>query len=153
MTIEQAIDRADRLRPNAFVTTEKVRWLSELDLQVYSEVILMADKNWKYRTIEEEVTDGEGNVVEVKTVEDKSTKVPAFEFEGYDETTPLDTELLIDELYSNTYVDYLLSKYDLYSREINAYNNSALVFNNEYQNYCAWYRRNNEPITRRVRGI
>jgi len=153
MTIEQAIDRADRLRPNPYTVTEKVKWLSELDLQVYSEVILMDDSNWKYRTIEEEVKDGEGNVVEVKTIEDKTTKIPAFEFDGYDETTSLGTKLLIDDIYANTYVDYLISKYDLYSREINAYNNSALVFNNEYQSFCAWYRRNNKPITRRVRGI
>ena len=153
MTIEQAIDRADRLRPNQFTISEKVRWLSELDLQVYSEVLLMAEENWKFKEYTENIEDGSGNVVETKTVTDTQTQVPVFDFEGYNEQTPLDTPLLIDDLYANTYVDYLISKYDYANREFVAYNNSALVFNSQYQNYTIWYRRNHMPRARKVRGI
>ena len=153
MTIEKAIDRADRLRPNQYTTTEKIQWLSELDSQVFSEVLLMAEKNWKFREVKEEITDSEGNIIETKTYEDKTTKVPAISWDPYDETTPLDTQLLIDDIYGNTYVDYLISKYDYYNREMNSYNNSALVFNTQYQSYINWYRRENLPVTRKVVGI
>lgn len=153
MTIEKVIDRADRLRPNQFSNTEKVLWLSELDNQVYQEVLLMAEENWKYKTFVENIEDEEGHIIETKEVVDFNTVVPAFEFEGYDETTPLDTPLLIDDMYANTYVDYLISKYDYANREYGAYNNSALVFNSQYQNYTTWYRRTHKPRARKVQGI
>lgn len=153
MTIEQAIDRADRLRPNQFSVTEKVRWLSELDAQVYSEVLLMAEENWKFKTYIENTEDENGNVIQTKEIEDTSTLVPAFDFDGYDETTPLDTPLLIEDIYANVYVDYLISKFDYANREYASYNNSALVFNNQYQSYTVWYRRNHKPRARKVRGI
>lgn len=153
MTIEKVIDRADRLRPNQYTDSEKIQWLSELDNQVYSEVLLMAEKNWEYRKVKEEITDDEGNLIEVKEYIDKTTQVPAITWEPYDETTPLETELLIDDIYADAYVNYLISKFDLYNREAAAYNNSALIFNTQYQNYINWYRANNMPITRRVRGI
>ena len=147
MTIEKAIDQADNLRPNAFAQMQKIEWLSQLDNQVYEEVLLMARKNWKYDT-KVETIDGE----EVE-VEDKSRIVPAFDFEPYNEQTPLDKELLIDDLYANCYVDYLVSKYDLYNKEIQNYNNSVIVFNSVYQEYQAWYRRTNEPVKKKVRRI
>ena len=153
MTIAQAIDRADRLRPNQYSTTEKVRWLSELDQQVYSEVLLMAEENWKPVEYTEEILDQDNNVVETKTTIDYNNLEPKFTFDGYDETTPPSTPLLIDDLYANTYTDYLISKFDYYNRETAAYNNSALVFNNQYTNYAAWYRRNHKPRSGKVRGI
>ena len=153
MTIEQAIDRADRLRPNQYSFNEKVRWLSELDLQVYSEVLLMAEENWKHPEYEEEITDAENNVIETRTIIDYNNIVPAFTFDGYDETTTPSQPLLVDDTYANLYVDYLISKYDLYNRETQSYNNSALVFNNQYTNYVAWYRRNHMPLQQKVRGI
>ena len=153
MTIEQAIDRADRLRPNQYSTTEKVRWLSELDRQVYSEVLLMAAENWKPVEYTEEILDQDNNVVDIKTTIDYNNEEPVFVFEGYDEETPLSEELLVDDLYANLYVDYLISKFDYYNREAAAYNNSALVFNNQYTNYAVWYRRNHTPRRRKVRGI
>ena len=153
MTIQQAIERADRLRPNQYSTIEKVNWLSQLDEQVYSEVLLMAEENWKYVEYTEEILDQEGNVVDTKTTIDYNNEEPVFKFEGYDEQTPLTTPLLIDDLYANAYVDYLVMKFDYYNREEATYNNSAQVFNNQYTNYAIWYRRNHKPRTRKVRGI
>ena len=93
-----------------------------------------------------------GSSVEVES-EDRSRIIPAIEFEPYDETTPLETELLVDDLYAGCYIDYLISKYDLYNRETQMYNNSVLVFNSNYQEYVNWYRRNNKPVRKKVRRI
>lgn len=153
MTIEMAIDRADRLRPNQFTNTEKVRWLSELDNQVFYEVLLMAAENWKPKTITQDITDEQGNVIETKEIIDPINMEPAITYEGYNEETPLDTPLLIDDIYGNTYVDYLISKYDYNNREFEAYNASSSIFNNQYQNYCIWYRKNHMPKQGKVRGI
>lgn len=40
MTVQNAIDEADRLRPNDFTQVQKVRWLSDLDGLIFREVIL-----------------------------------------------------------------------------------------------------------------
>lgn len=44
MTINNAIERADNLRPNPFEEEQKVRWLSELDGKIAREVL--KDKNF-----------------------------------------------------------------------------------------------------------
>ena len=147
MTIQKAIDLADNLRPNGFTYTQKVEWLSKIDNQIYEEIFLRAKKNWKPETVEEEING------EVVTREVPGRIVPVFEFEGYDERTPEDTELLCDSLYDNLYVDYLVSKYCLYNRENDAYNNYSMVFNAQYGQYEAWYRSKYEPIQRRVQRI
>lgn len=40
MTVQNAIDEANRLRPNDFTQAQKVRWLNELDGVIFREVIL-----------------------------------------------------------------------------------------------------------------
>lgn len=147
MTIAEAIDRADSLRPNQYTFTQKVNWLSDLDNQAYEEVLLMAKKNWKPKVIEQ-IIDGE-----VTQKEDPRQLVPVFDFNGYDETTPETTELLIDDIYAGCYIDWLISKIDYYNREAAAYNNSSAVFNAQYQSWCSWYRSKNMPIGRRVQRI
>ena len=39
MTINEAIEQLDKLKPNAYETAEKVRWLSELDGQITDELL------------------------------------------------------------------------------------------------------------------
>lgn len=40
MFIAEAIELADRLKPNAYTREEKVKWLSDIDAQIYREIIL-----------------------------------------------------------------------------------------------------------------
>lgn len=147
MTIEKAIDAADNLRPNTFTYFQKVEWLSELDNQIYEEIFLMAKKNWTPEIIKEEI---DGEVIEK---ENPSRLVPVFEFEGYDEWTPEGTILLVDPLYDNLYIDYLIAKYCYYNREMESYNVATTVFNSQYQQYANWYRQKYEPVKRRVQRI
>ena len=45
MRVQEAIEKADRLRPNRFSDMEKIEWLSMLDGQVYDEVISRYEEN------------------------------------------------------------------------------------------------------------
>ena len=45
MRVQDAIEKADRLRPNRFSDMEKIEWLSILDGQVYDEVISRYEEN------------------------------------------------------------------------------------------------------------
>jgi len=39
MTIREAIDRVDAIKPNAFTRFDKINWLNELDGKIFEEVI------------------------------------------------------------------------------------------------------------------
>ena len=39
MTLDQSINAFDQLQPNAFTRAEKLRWLAELDGQVWQEIL------------------------------------------------------------------------------------------------------------------
>lgn len=40
MTIKEAIDKVDGLKPNQYETEDKVEWLSSLDHQIYTDILL-----------------------------------------------------------------------------------------------------------------
>ena len=53
MTVKEAIDAADDVKPNAFTTATKIAWLNKLEGTIASEVFLMAPaevQQFKYTT-------------------------------------------------------------------------------------------------------
>ena len=116
MTIQQAIDTADRMRPNQYTAGDKTAWLSELDGIVKAEII--------------------------DTHEDSGT-VP---FYGYSGETSGDTELLIPEPYDETYLHYLFSKIDFNNAEYTRYNNDMTMFNTLYSAFGEQYNRKHPAL-------
>ena len=115
MTIIEAINRLDKIKPNGYDQSDKVTWLSELDGMV-----------------KQEVTDThEGG-------EDIS-------FTGYDATTPLDTVLLIPSPYDSSYLDWLSAKIDFADGEYARYNNSMTRFNDTFLAFSRFYNRKYMP--------
>jgi hypothetical protein len=58
-----------------------------------------------------------------------------------------DKELLVGAPYDRLYDYYLYSMIDFNSREYENYNNSTDMFNEAYEEYAKWYRRNNRPAS------
>ena len=122
MTIDEAIERCDRTKPNAYSRADKIRWLSELDGRVLRDLI----------QTHEPPTDG--------IMEDK-TKKPENWFIGYDENTPGGTSLLAPSPYEDIYVKYLFMQIDFNNAEFTRYNNSAAMFQAVYSDFAdAWTR-------------
>ena len=115
MTLIEAINRVDALKPNAYTPYEKIDWLSTLDGMVKRFVIDTHEG-------------GEGIV-----------------FKGYDDETPLDTELLVKAPYEDIYIAWLESKIDYHNGEYVKYNNSITRYNDIYQGYCNEYNRTHMP--------
>lgn len=115
MTLIEAINRVDALKPNAYTQSEKIEWLSTLDGMVKRFVIDTHEG-------------GEGIV-----------------FKGYDDETPLDTELLVKAPYEDIYIAWLESKIDYHNGEYVKYNNSITRYNDIYQGYCNDYNRTHMP--------
>lgn len=116
MTIQQAIDAADRMRPNQYDQSDKVTWLNELDIMAKGEI--------------------------VDTHEDSDSVI----FTGYNDDTDPDTVMLIPEPYSEAYLHYLFSKIDFNNAEYTRYNNDITMFNTLYSAFGDYYNRKHMPL-------
>ena len=105
MTIREALETVDRLKPNQYGSEDKLRWLSELDGVVYREILqLYAPQPPVF-----------------------AGYAPQTDLDG--------TELLIGWPYDEIYRWYLEMKIDDANGETAKYNNSAAKYNMYYQAY------------------
>lgn len=117
MTIKEAIDLLDELRPNAFDQVRKRHWLSNLDGQIHQDVILT-----HMHTPQQET------------------------FAGYDDADD-DTVLLVPAPFAeDIYNLYLQMMVDKENGEIRRYNQTATMFNAALSTYQDWYNRTHLPL-------
>ena len=121
MTILEAINCVDSLKPNNYSHTDKVRWLSTLDGIIYDEII-------KTHEGAEEVT-----------------------FSGYNEDTPVDTELIVPSPYDDVYIHYLESCIHHANEEYAKYNNAKTAYNTAYITFSNYYNRTHLPIGKKMK--
>ena len=119
MTIIEAIHAIDSVKPNSYSQPDKVRWLSTLDGLVKVEII--------------DTHEGAENIT----------------FTGYNDSTPLDTELLIKAPHDKIYVSWLQSQIDYANEETAKYNNSSAVYNHAYSEYENYYNRTHMPVSKK----
>jgi hypothetical protein len=119
MTIMGAINHLDAVKPNGYGQTEKIRWLSQLDGKVKSEIIDTHEGG-------EKIT-----------------------FNGYDEQTPLTQELLVPHPYDEVYIRWLEAMIDYANGEYAKYNNAAMVYQTAYTSFEKYYNRTHKPVAKR----
>ena len=115
MTIIEMITDVDALKPNSYEQAYKVQWLSQLDSRVKQDIIDTHEG-------------GEGVV-----------------FSGYNDDTPIDTELLIPHPYDDVYRFWLEAQIDYANGEYTKYNNSMAMFNTAYSAFERYYNRMHMP--------
>lgn len=115
MTIIEAINKIDSLKPNNYSQEEKVGWLSTIDGRIKAEIIDTHE-------------DGDGGV-----------------FNGYDSGTSLSTELLVTAPYDELYIRWLESQIDYANGEYGKYNNVKSMFNTAYSDFERHYNRTHMP--------
>lgn len=119
MTIINAINEIDALKPNTVPQSDKIRWLSQLDGRIKTEII---DTH-------------EGGEISA--------------FKGYDDNTPEETVLLVAAPYDIIYIHYLDAQIDYTNGETKRYNNSSSLYNNAYRDYQNHYNRTHLPKSSR----
>lgn len=115
MKIIEAIQAVDTLKPNTYSELEKIQWLSKLDSTIKTEII------------------------------DTHEGADVITFNGYDENTSLETELLVKAPYDDIYVSWLESRIDYANGEYAKYNNSTTVFNTAYISFERYYNKSHMP--------
>ena len=116
MTIHEAVEMVDRLKPNQYDQEQKVKWLSKLDGMIFREVI--------------------------STHADSTVD----EFKGYDEAFPDTEMLVPYPYDEDVYNYFLQMQIDKENGEMAKYNQSATLYNNAYKIFCDWYNRTHLPI-------
>lgn len=125
MTIREAINRADTIRPNQYTDEIKIQWLSELDERIFNDIISTHEDNPYIDTIDED-----GNTVK------------GIVFPYTDDSISLIAASPYDVLYSS----YLVAMIDEANEETTRYTNSSIKYNVQYQDYAKWYNRNHLHI-------
>lgn len=67
------------------------------------------------------------------------------EFTGYDDSTDLQTELLIPEPYDEVYLRWLEAQIHYHNGEYDKYNNAIEMFNTAFKGYQNYYNRTHMP--------
>ena len=117
MKIIEAITRLDALKFNTYTQSDKVDWLSRLDSMVKKQVI------------------------------DTHEGAEAVTFTGYDDSTSLDTELLVPAPYDEVYLRWLEAQIDYHNGEYDKYNNVIIMFNTAFEAYQSYYNRMHKPVS------
>lgn len=115
MTISEAIAQVDSLKPNGYSQSDKVEWLSIADGMIKNNII--------------DTHEGGEDVI----------------FSGYDESTSIDTELIVKAPYDELYLSWLSSKIDFFNGEYARYNNNITRFNDTLTAYKNYYTRTHMP--------
>lgn len=116
MTIIEAISTVDALKHNTYTQNDKVQWLSRLDWMVKRHII--------------DTHEGADQVA----------------YNGYDDSTDLQTELLVPAPYDEVYLRWMEAQIDYHNGEYGKYNNSVDMFNTVYVGYQNQYNRTHMPI-------
>jgi hypothetical protein len=72
------------------------------------------------------------------------------DFDGYTESTPSDTSLLVPYPYDELYIAYLEAEICRYSGEIQKYSTARGIFYDKYNAYTSWYVRTHPSNTPRI---
>lgn len=119
MTIQQAMDRADAMKPNMMLLPVKIGFLSEIEGKIHEEIIMTHEH----------------------TEEEETCPV-------YDENTDTDTEMLVPAPYDMVYVYWLMAQIDHLNQEMDKYNNDRGLFEDAWGNFADYWNRKKMPIQR-----
>ena len=121
MTIIDAISRIDALKHNTYSRSDKVSWISRLDSMVKRMII--------------DTHEGSESV----------------NFTGYDDSTDLNTELLVPEPFDEVYLRWMEAQIDYHNGEYNKYNNAILMYNAAFYAYQNYYNRTHMPMSKSIK--
>lgn len=125
MTLNEIITMVGELKPNQFEDNVLIGWLNAVEGKLITEVFSMREED---------------------------ERIAALNYKKYDEKTDMDTELLVQDPYTDLYKYYLFSMIDFTNEEMDRYTNSMLMFNNSWQEFVNyWYRTHGTVLTERFK--
>lgn len=149
MTIREAIEMVDRLKPNQYPLAQKIEWLSMLDGMIYDEII--GTHEWYFLPSVKH-----GRVGPLDAPGDPAPCHPRghhphrpTQFYGYKAGCDPDTQLLVPYPYDrDIYNFFLQSRIDLENGEIGKYNQTNAMYEDAFSRYADYVNRTRMPRVR-----
>jgi len=128
------------MKPNQFSDEDMARWLSDLDGQVYRDVILTHLPHVPHKPVIYPLVKIWHGKKHKKHHHEHPVTVPPY-------VLPKDAaqKLLIPFPYQDAYIKYLTAQVDYHNGEFDRYNNAMMMFNTIYQQFADWYNRAHIP--------
>lgn len=118
MTLQEALDLLDEMKPNMMKRSLKIKYLNEIEGMIHQEILMRHEHE-----------------------EDEET------LPYYTEETDPGTRLIVPEPYSMVYVYWLMTKADIQNQEDERYNVDRAHFENAYDTMSDWWTRTKMPIS------
>ena len=155
MTIIQAVNDVDNLKPNMYELPDKIKWLSRLDKRIFEEVLLTHElsKEEKQPFLPENTETPAPPEEELGfwALELPSPPPPPPEeklvFPGYTEGDQ-DKELIVGEPFDELYIHWLCAQIDRNNMEYIGFNNANALFEATYGAFRNAFNRSHEPKSR-----
>lgn len=149
MTIQEALDLIDGIKPNMVPQDIKVRWLSELDGMLDREIVKQHHDGPRRPYHHHEPWLIHPLLHEDVHVHDHERPEPPEEFQPYDPHGDLTEQtLLVQFPYDKVYQHYLAMQIDVANQEIDKYNNDSQLYQLALQEWSDWYTRTHFPKQR-----
>lgn len=139
MTVDQLIQRYNAERPNAVDDALKIGWLESLEKMILQDVILTHEHGGHRRWPEEFMHRWHRHFVEGTTLH------YGYPHPEIPDEVDLDTQLLVDEPYTDVYIYWLDQKIAINNNDMKRLNVASQAFNNAYLSYQQWYNRTHRP--------
>ena len=144
MTLIQAVNEADNLKPNMYGLPEKIKWLSRLDRRIFEDVLLThelsEEEKAPFHPEEPRVYADPGGAWRTRPFRPEEI----LEFNGYTEEDQ-DKELIVKEPYDEIYVHWLSAQIDWNNREFTGFNASNAIFESTYLAFRDAFNRTHMP--------
>ena len=171
ITLDEAIAFYDEQSPNQTSREDKIRWISEIDERIHEDIIkprlpllrerftitsgdvnnavtvflTLFDYNTMLGASGQTFSQAQiGTYVTFTAVsEDVNKEFGKYDFNGYSEETDGETVLLVPSMFKDIYKYWIEKNVAIKNREIGVANNAMAAFQSTYEDYYAWYNRNN----------
>lgn len=119
-TINEVIERVNKVKPDVYDDSTKAEWLLDLEGKIYFQIILTHEQL------------------------PQKTQVYSAQKNAPDDWS---LPLIVDAPYDNLYDLYLIAQIDFHNREMDNYNNSALAFNEAFDQWQKHYHQTHMPVS------
>lgn len=146
MTCGDIIALLDQLKPNEYSDEEKLAWLTQIDRQIFTDIVLTHYNSVAQGEAPADPADGQLWWVDPDLYRWSDGEwVKVF---PYHQTSD---ELLLGEDAGEMYRLYLMSQIDFYNADYERYNNTSALYNSVYSRLEKTYNRTKRAASRRFR--
>lgn len=144
MNIQTVLDTVDKMLPNMMDRQLKLRFLTEIEQKIWTEVVCTHERGKRKKPYYEDETtiDPYAYLRRQEREEEEKEEPPVYTID-----TDPGTELLAPDANHMMYVYWIMRRIDEQNLEFDKMNSHNMLFENEFGTFEDWYTRTHMPLT------